>query len=83
MAIDRDTTRLSFFRDLNQKCKSLAINFEEYKMPLIVIYEKPTDFPDKYVARKWNLNRATKLAVIRVTWDEIIQVVPGNFFMKH
>jgi len=49
-------------------------------LPMIVIYEKPLDFPDKYVARLWNIcggdGRPTEVAVTGETLDEIRGKIP-------
>lgn len=57
------------------------INFREVtsKMPMIVIYKNPTDFPDQHVARLWDLSKPTEIAVVRKTLDEIRNVIPYEF----
>lgn len=49
------------------------------KAPLIVVYANPSDFPDKFVARLWDLNRPTKLAVFTNTIAEIREAIPDQF----
>jgi hypothetical protein len=53
--------------------------FFDLRCPVIVIYQSPSDFPGKYVARLWDLNKPTKLAVVRDTLDEIRQAIPDRF----
>lgn len=46
------------------------------KTPLICIYERPADYPDKYVARLWDLQRPTGLIAIADTLEEARAAVP-------
>lgn len=46
------------------------------RMPIIAIYERPKDYPDKYVARVFDIDRPTFLAVTADTLEEIRGCVP-------
>ena len=46
------------------------------RMPIIAIYEHPMDYPDKYVARVFNIDRPTFIAVTADTLEEIRGCVP-------
>lgn len=62
------TTELATFKDYD---------FSKLKMiPMIVIYKKPLDYPDKYVARLWDTNKVTEFAVIKDTLEEVRAEIP-------
>jgi hypothetical protein len=46
-------------------------------MPIIAVYNSPSDFPGKYVARLWDINkRATAYAMVADTLEEIRAGIP-------
>ncbi len=45
-------------------------------LPIIVIYQKPKDYPEKYVARLWDVNNPTEYAAVKGSLEEIRAVVP-------
>lgn len=47
-------------------------------MPVITIYERPKDFPRKYVARLFNLAKPTEFVVVKDTLQEIRKEIPEN-----
>lgn len=51
-------------------------------MPLIAIHKHPKDYPDKYVARLFNLTRPTERILIRDTLEDLQKEVAksGLFF---
>lgn len=52
---------------------------EAPSIPLIVVYENPSDFPPgSYVARLWYLNRPTAYAVVRKSFKEIEELIPPH-----
>jgi hypothetical protein len=46
------------------------------KLPLITVYNSPNDFPGKYVARLWDVNKATEYAMVKDTLQEIRANIP-------
>ena len=47
------------------------------RVPLIVVYNGPKDYPDKYVARLWDINsKPTQYIIIKDTMDEIRASIP-------
>lgn len=46
------------------------------QMPLIVVYKNPSDYPNDYVARLWDLNVATPYAVVEKSMEEIKKAIP-------
>lgn len=64
--------------------KSIRINsFDElavykFTFPLIVIYEKPLDFPRHFVGRVWDLDQPTPFIFVGDTLEEVRAFVPEN-----
>lgn len=56
------------YRRLTRQCR----------FPLIVVYCKPTDYPEQYVARVWDLNQPTRLVAIAETLDTIREAIPDG-----
>lgn len=46
------------------------------KLPIIVLYEKPIDYPEHYVARLFNVNKPTKVIVIKDSLQELRKTIP-------
>lgn len=44
--------------------------------PIITVYEHPTDYPDKLVARVFDLGKPTNLAAIADTYEELLEAIP-------
>ena len=51
---------------------------KQTKMPLIVVYNNPEDYPNKYVARVWDVNRPTALVAVADTLEEIREAIPQD-----
>lgn len=55
-------------------------SFEKYlrsdKLGIITVFYNALDFPDKYVARLFYLDKPTKYAVVRNTLGEIRDIIP-------
>lgn len=47
-------------------------------LPMICLYDHPTDYPDKYVARVWDGNNPTRLIALADTPEEIRATIPSN-----
>ena len=45
-------------------------------LPIITVYNHPLDYPDKFVARVWDVDRPTNLAAIADTYEELLQAIP-------
>lgn len=46
-------------------------------VPIIAVYEKPLDYPDKYVARLWGAKgKPTSIVVIKDSLEEIRNAIP-------
>ncbi len=49
---------------------------DEGKLPMWVVYEKPSDFPDKFVLRKWLNDEPTEEIQTADTLEDIRKKVP-------
>ena len=49
---------------------------QKTKLPLIVIYDHPSDFPNHYVARLWNWNQPTNVYDTADTIEELQVKLP-------
>jgi len=60
------------FADIN--CDTVARG-----VPIIAVYNNPSDYPGKYVARLWNvekIGKLTQVAVVKDTLEEIREQIP-------
>jgi endonuclease V-like protein UPF0215 family len=46
------------------------------RFPLICIYKNPADYPGKYVARLWDVDKPTNLVAIAESLEEIRETKP-------
>ncbi len=56
----------------------LDINLNQLvKVPIIVIYNSPKDYPNKFVARLWDIhNKPTKYVIIKDDIESIRSIIP-------
>ena len=47
-------------------------------MPIITIFNSPTDYPGKYVARVFDVDKPTTLAAVADTYEELQQAIPAG-----
>lgn len=64
---DRIVTRFNYARLVKQTT-----------MPIIMIFESPEDYPGKYVARVFDVDKPTNLAAVADTYEEIQQAIPAG-----
>lgn len=57
--------------DLNRIMKST-------KFPIICIYNNPKDYPGKYIARLWDVNKATNIVAVAESLEEIRKTKPAD-----
>ncbi|MBQ9698263.1 MAG: hypothetical protein IJV46_06970 [Acidaminococcaceae bacterium] len=48
------------------------------KFPMIVIFMDPIDYPGKFAARVFNLNKPTPYCAIRNSYKELIGTIPDG-----
>lgn len=46
------------------------------RMPLITVYNSPTDYPGKFVARLWDIDKPTAFVATADTLDELRDSIP-------
>lgn len=56
------------------------VDFSDLNFPMIVVFFNPKDIPDKYVARVFDLDKATDTMTIRDTLEGIRETIPNRFF---
>lgn len=55
----------------------LKVNVHQLvRIPMIVVYEKPKDYPTQFVARLWNGNKPTRYAILKNSIDDIRAAIP-------
>ena len=64
---DRIVTRFNYARLVKQTT-----------MPIITIFNSPTEYPGKYVARVFDVGRPTNLAAVADTYEELQQAIPAG-----
>lgn len=48
------------------------------QLPLICIYSSPKDYPGKYIARLWDVNKPTNIVAIAENLEEIRETKPAD-----
>lgn len=51
-------------------------------MPIITIYNSPTDYPGKYVARVFDVDKATNLAAVADTYEGLLEAIPTGSMVR-
>ncbi len=51
-------------------------------MPIITVFKNPTDYPDKYVARVFDITRPTNLAAVADTYEELLEAIPTRQMVR-
>ena len=45
-------------------------------IPVVAVYKSPKDYPDKYVARVFDLDRPTRFVFVADTYQELLDKLP-------
>lgn len=53
-------------------------SMKQARIPLICVYDHPTDYPEKFVARLWDCNIPTRIMATADTLEEIREKIPSN-----
>jgi endonuclease V-like protein UPF0215 family len=48
------------------------------RIPLICVYRSPSDYPGKYIARLWDVDRPTNVIAIAESLEEIREAKPAE-----
>ena len=59
---------LKNFRKLNMK--------DIVTVPIITVYNGPKDYPDKFVARLWDIDKPTQYIITKDSMEEIRMAIP-------
>lgn len=54
------------------------VDMSELIAPVIAVHQHPTDFPDKCVARIFDMDRPTDTIIVKETVAEIVQDIQEN-----
>jgi hypothetical protein len=47
------------------------------RVPIIAVYDNPTDYPGKYVARLWDIkNKPTNIVVVKDSLEAVRKAIP-------
>ena len=57
------------------------VDFEGMKLPMVAVYEKPLDFPDKYIARVFDCEKPTNVIIIRDSLEECREDITAAGFL--
>lgn len=57
----------------------IGFNFEKTSVPLIVVYDNPTDFKGHFVARLFYLDKPTPICIVKDTLTDIQNEIPDTF----
>ena len=59
------------------------VDLSDLHMPTIAVYDSPTDFMGKCVARIFDLNKPTDTIMVKDTWEEIYEDIRRNTNMAY
>ena len=66
----------------NKKVYSLKeVDFSNLDIPMAVVFEKPADFPDKYIVRIFDCNIPTNILIIRDSLEECREDITAAGFL--
>lgn len=54
----------------------LTLLMEQTRIPIITVYRNPADYPQKYVARVWDMNKPTRFVALANSLSEIRAAIP-------
>lgn len=57
----------------------MGFDFKMFDIPFITVYYNPSDYPNKYVARVFDLNTPTEFIIVKDTIREIRKSIPSRF----
>lgn len=69
--MDRTTDRIVGRFDYARMIKQTTL-------PILTVYRSPADYPGKYVARLWDINRPTSLTAVADTYEELMAAIPTH-----
>lgn len=51
-------------------------------MPIITIFNSPTGYPGKYVARVFDVGKPTNLAAVAGTYEDLLEAIPTRQMVR-
>lgn len=57
----------------------IEVDYNQFQMPMITVYDSPLDFPNKFVARIFDLENPTPYFMVKDTYKEIRKEIPRHF----
>jgi len=57
----------------------LEVDISELRQPIICVYQKPEDYPNKYIARIFDGTKPTNTVLIKETVEEIREDIANTF----
>lgn len=57
----------------------LEFDFSELTLPMITVYENPSDFRGEFVARLFDYQNVTEFAIVGKTLDSVRKGIPEQF----
>jgi len=51
---------------------------KQARIPLICVYDHPTDYPDKFIARLWDCSAPTNIIATADTLEELREKIPST-----
>lgn len=73
--MDKSTDRIITRFDYGRLVKQTTV-------PIIAVYKHPADYPDKYVARVFDLERPTNLAAVADTYEDLLAAIPTGAMVR-
>ena len=56
----------------------VGFDFKEVNVPLIVVYDNPTDFEGYFVARLFSLDQPTPFCIVKKSLEDITKAIPNE-----
>lgn len=56
-----------------------VVDFTRFRLPIITVYKNTKDYPNKFVARIFDVDEATLLVVVKDSLEEIRDIIPARF----
>lgn len=58
----------------------MQFNFKRYRLPLITVYKYPSDFPESFVARLFDVDISQDVFILKDSLEDIRDAIPKRFY---
>lgn len=69
-----------------QDCKVSVFDYDiicaKSAFPIITVYHDPADYPGKYVARLYDIQRPTNMVVVADTYEDVRAAIPAGRMVR-